>query len=263
MDNYFDPIASPTLGEEDPLRTWAQQLQNDPELPKLMATDPQGAIDRMAKMGIPPPPPHIMSFTDGVDASNAPPSPPSLRMPFEKPGGMVPSQTIGGAVPQYSDPVGAGAFDPQMPVFGPDGKMMGNQTSAQGQPPVAAADAIPLPTPDPRKSLADSLDPTPAPAEAVPLPVPRPAEAGPGASDISASKKKKEDAGDALGGFAKSLQGVKPIAPPAPNFVGTPSVRAHGNIAAPNLQNLLSMVGQPGPSPLALTLGRLLATGKA
>lgn len=282
MDNYFDPVASPNLGQDDPLRTWAAQLQSDPDLPKLMATDPQAAIEKMKALGLPPPPGDLMSYTDGLAKENSP----SANLGGANP--PLPTQSIGGATPpppptaaipeppsrilregSIADRLYRAWNDGPPPVIGPNGKMMGNLTSSQGVPPVAPGAVepqIPLPASDPRRLAA--LDPVidseinPNPSSGIPLPVPRPKEAGVGASDLSA-RKKIDETGDALGGFSKSLQGVKPVAPPPPNYVGTPSVRAHGNISAPNLQSLLSLVGQPGPSPLGLTLGRLLATGKA
>lgn len=270
MDNYFDPQPSPNLSESDPLRAWAAQL-NDPDLVKLMATDPQGAAEKMARLGIPPPPPHIMSYADGLGANNSPT--PEQRY-------ALPGQTVGGAGPPADLPP---------PVIGTDGKMQGNFTSDQGTlgirpgslidrgikyftpspaaaTPVSAKAPIAAPTPVSTGAFLNPpiLEPevNPSAIGGVPLPRARPAEAPPVATDLSA-RKKTDDVGDALGGFGKSLQGVKPSPPPAPNFVGTPSMRAPGHIAAPNLQALLSLVGQPTASPLGLTLGRLLATGKA
>lgn len=268
-DNFFDPspTASPNLDPADPLREWASQLQ-DPEIAKLMATDPQAAAKRMADMGIPPPPDHIHAYTDGLGPENNVTA--FTRNLHSDPG------TFGGADP---------ALDPSTPVrTNPDGSIAQNVSTNPDapipgarpgsildkllRPAQAAADVpwgvpnppTPLPTPDPRKStLASDLDP--AEPESVPLPQERPKEAGPGASDLSA--KSKTPKADALSEFSKSLTGIKPIPPPPPNHVGTPSVRSPTAINAPNLQNLLSLVGQPGPNPLALTLGRLLATGKA
>jgi hypothetical protein len=282
-DNYFDPSPSPNLPEADPLRDWISQVQNDSELHKLMATDPQAAMDRMKTMGIPPPPQGFSAYTDGLGAENSIPGIKRQTMPGTY-GGATPEPAPAPPYPQGSDPMTAGTTQPSIlqrgadvvknffPTFGPNGKLQGNLTSGQGQPPAASAPAaaaeIPLPASDPRKQLAAALDPEPEPevnpSAGQPLvPRTRPAEAGPSSTDLSAQSKKKPDTADALSGFSKSLAGVKPVPPPAPNFVGTPALPAHHAIQAPTMQNLLSLIGQPGQSPLALTLGRLLATGKA
>lgn len=266
-EDYFSPSASPNLPQDDPLRSWLSAVQSDPQLAGLMTTDPQGAIDRMKELGIPPPPQGFTAYTDGLGAENS--------IPNRHPKGTPPG-TYGGAEPSVpyppgGDPMTADARPPSIleraktavtgmfPTFSPSGQLQGNLTSAQGQPPAAAP---PLPVPRPQVAAAASSDDTGANLDGgVPMPRARPPEAGPGASDFSA--KKKESLGDALSGFGKSLQGVKPVPPPAPNFVGTPSAPSHPAIQAPNLNALLAMVGQGAPSPLGLTLGRLLATGKA
>lgn len=273
-DNFFDPSPSPNLDPADPLREWASQLQ-DPEIAKLMATDPKAAAQRLSDLGIPPPPDHIHAYTDGLGAENNVNA--FNRNLKGTPGTFGGDPALQPATPDTSAPIrtkpdgtiaGNISDDPNAPIPGARPGSLLDKLLRPTQPgaPVPAPEAVPLPASDPRKSIPNDFDPAtpPAVAETTPLPQARPAEAGPGASDLSAQKKKKsDDLGDALGGFSKSLSGVKPIAPPAPNFVGTPSVRGSHPIGAPNLQNLLSLVGQPQASPLSLTLGRLLATGKA
>lgn len=265
MDNFFDPpSASPNLPEDDPLRQWAMDIQRDPELHKLMATDPQAAARRMADMGIPPPPGNLQAYTDGQDASNSVPPIAPYRTARSGPG------IIGGAEPP---PTPGSNFDPsqmanaggeQFPVF-KGGKLQGNLTSAQGTPP-ATNPPLPdqkIPPATTTVASADTgsyfdppiLDPEPNPSAGQPL-VPK---ERPVSTDLSSKNK----TADGLDSFSKSLQGVRPIPPAPPNFVGTPAAPHHTAITAPNLQHLLSLVGQPGPSPLGLTLGRLLATGKA
>lgn len=128
--------------------------------------------------------------------------------------------------------------------------------------PIPATSTPPV---EPKPSMIETspLDPLTILEEAVPLPKARPVEAGPGATDISASSKKKPSVADATGDFAKSLSALRPIQPPPVNPVGTPSVHATGQIAAPNIQNLLALFGaQSKPDPVS-TLGRLLVAGKA
>lgn len=107
------------------------------------------------------------------------------------------------------------------------------------------------------------LDPveTAGAGESVPLPRSRPKEAGPGASDISAQKKKEKE--DATSDLMKTLSGLKPIAPPPLNPVGTPSVRSPTATNAPQLSQILQLMGQSGQASPGLTLGRLLVAGKA
>lgn len=289
-ENYFDPqpMASPNLDEADPLREWAAQLQ-DPEIAKLMATDPEAAAKKLADLGIPPPPPHIMRYTDGLSRENSPGTPiggspplptqtvggaPSLPVVRTLPNGKIAGNITDNDPPSYTDPMGAvpggtaapATGGPLLPPTKP-GALFGY--IGGGAPPAA-----PVASPQvgvkpgnsrrPSQDIDPGFDPAPEPefnpSAGQPLvPRARPVEAGP--TDISA--KKKEDTGDALSGFSKSLAGVKPVPGAPPNYVGTPAVRSHGNISAPNLQTLLGLVGQAGPSPLGLTLGRLLATGKA
>lgn len=263
MDNFFDPeiSASPNLPESDPLREWAAQLQ-DPELAKLMAEDPAAAAKRMADLGIPPPPPQIQSYAEGglgdersrtmarpteiVGGASPPPPEPSPKAP---PFSLTPAEgSMGDKIvrllgstfgPQQNQPG-------QIPATGP----------TPGRPGPVAREAL-APGPSlPGTDLDPEINPNPVVAGATPIPRENPTRS----TDVGAQSKSK---GDALSDFGKSLQGVKPVAPPAPNYVGTPSVRAPGHIGAPNLQALLNTVGQPGPSPLGVTLGRLLATGKA
>lgn len=265
-DNFFDPTPSPNLDPADPLREWATQLQ-DPELVKLMASDPKAAAEKMIELGIPPPPPHILQYADGMGTENNINA--FTRNLKGSPGTFGGDPALDTSTPVRTNPNGtiAGNLtdDPNAPIPGTrPGSILDKlirPTQPAGDVPWGVPNPpTPLPTPDPRKVVPNDFDPAP-PTETVPFPQTRPAEAGPGASDLSA--KKKPSAGDALSDFSKSLSGVKPIPPPAPNYVGTPSVRSGHPIAAPNLQGLLGLVGQPQASPLALTLGRLLATGKA
>lgn len=102
----------------------------------------------------------------------------------------------------------------------------------------------------------------PTAQETVPVPAARPKEAGPGASDISA-KKRDSEKDDAITDFAKTLGAVKALQPPPVNPVGTPSVRSPGAINAPQIAQLLQLIGsQSKPDPVS-TLGRLLVAGKA
>jgi hypothetical protein len=220
----FDPAE--TLGEDDPLRAWAAE-HLDPVTGALLVTDPAKAIDDMVRRGIPPP---------------ASPSTPGLA---------------------YSDPGGGFGADPsgELPVFGPGGKMQGNLTSGQGQPPTAVPPLATPPSVVAPAAPSSAFDPTPEVPSSVPLPRPRPAEAGPGASELSSSK--KPSASDALSDFSKSLAGVRPVAPPALNPVGTPSVRSPTAAGAPNIQALLQMIGQQNQATPLSTLGRLLVAGKA
>lgn len=216
--DFFSPSASPNLPGDDPLRGWLEQLRGDPELPGLMATDPQAAIKRMQDMGIPPPP--VQNFAGD--------------MPFM---------------------AGAEATAPLRPQPEPY-RMQGNPEEYAAA--VGRRSPVPLPQADPRKQLpGEAFDPeasTPQPTKSTLE------QEQAGNTDVSA--RKKSDLAGGLADFGKSLQGVKPVAPPAPNFVGTPSVRSPTPIPGAQLSSLLQLVGQSPHGP-GLTLGRLLATGKA
>lgn len=271
--NYFDPQPSPNLPEDDPMRAWAAQVQSDPQLAKLMATDPQGAMDRMKELGIPPPPQGFSAYTDGLSADNSVPN----RHPKGAPPGVYGGATPPPApYPQGSDPMTAGTPPPSLlqrgvaavqgmfPTFGPNGKLMGNLTSAQGQPSVGAdlaeqptpSAGLPIPRSDPRKMPPEGyfLEPQTADAGDSELP-----------ENATSTEGKSKPKGDAKGGFSdlmKGMQGVKAPAVPAPQKISSPNAPQHSALQAPNLNALLSLVGQPA-SPIAMTLGRLLATGKA
>lgn len=221
----FDPfpIGMTTAGglsSDDPLIDWASNLKKN-DLTRFLHDRP-GAIDDMVSRGIPPPPDRpassALGFTD--------------------------------ATGQYEIDQNSG-----MPVFDSRGRMLGNQTSAQGQQPAA----VPPPPPPPQ-----------APPQVVP-PVAgaqpaRPAEAEPAEAEADAdvsAQKKKSSAGEALDDFAKSLRSVKAPQAPALNPVGTPGVRSPSAIQAPQLAQLLALAGAAPPvNPLG-TLGRLLVQGKA
>lgn len=268
-ENFFDPIASPNLPEDDPMRAWAAQVQSDPQLAQLMATDPQGAMDRMKELGIPPPPMGFTAYTDGLTAENS--------IPNRHPKGAPPG-TYGGAepdpvIPPGTDPMAGnlprnksiiervvGAF----PTFGTNGKMMGNLTSAQGQPPAApGADlseqptpstGVPIPRADPRKEVPAGffLDPQTAGDDTLPE----------NATSTEGRVTKKGEAKEGFSDLAKGLEGVKPPPGVPPQKISSPNSPRPNAIQAPQLSALLSLVGQPA-SPVAMTLGRLLATGKA
>lgn len=270
-DNYFDPIstatASPNLSQDDPLRAWVAQLQSDPDLPKLMATDPQAAIAKMQAAGIPPPPADLKQYTDGLGPENSIPGIKRQTMPGTY-GGADPAPTPAAApTPPFNPTPQAGSITERMyrllgSTFGPSTAqaspepvpvpMADPRKAAPAAPPVAPA--APATPPNYLDPLEPEVNPHPVAPGGVPLPTPNPTTPAAAAKPSTA---------DALSGFSKSLQGVKPVAGPPPNFVGTPSVRSPGAISAPNLQALLGLVGQPAPSPLGMTLGRLLATGKA
>lgn len=216
-----------TLQQDDPLRQWLQKFQSDPAMGFKLLTDPDAAAKHFADAGIPPP------------------ALPGRAMAFDEPS------------------MGSSEF----PVIGPNGKMMGNQTSIQGQP--SKPPAVPVVAPPPAVPVAGpasaggALDPAeePSAAETVPLPRARPAEAGPGSSDISAQK--KGDLSGAFTDFTKTLSAVKALQPPAVAPVGTPSVRSATAAGAPNIASILQQIGaSQKPDPL-LTLGRLLVAGKA
>lgn len=273
-ENFFDPIASSNLPEDDPMRAWVAQVQSDPQLASLMTTDPQGAMNRMRELGIPPPPMGFTAYTDGLSAENS--------VPNRHPKGAS-AGTYGGAPPPSApypptgDAMTADARPPSLvergvaavrgafPTFNRRGELMGNLTSAQGQPPTSAgADlseqptpsvGVPVPRSDPRKEVPAGvfLDPQMAEGDDK-LPE--------NATSTEGTVVKK---GDAKGGFSelsKGLQGVKPPPGVPPQRISSPAPPRANAIQAPQLQSLLSLVGQPA-SPVAMTLGRLLATGKA
>lgn len=226
--NYFDRNSA-TLSADDPLRAWAEQ-NIDPTTGKLIATgDPQEAINRMIKAGIAPPPTgSALGYTNPMgDVSPGPEAEAPIRM-----------------YPKETEEWRKSFIAPQ------EGPNKGKSIPfAQGQ--------------DKSFEIAGSgLDPevNPSPQSGIPLPRSRPSEAGPSSTDLSAQK--KPSVGDAFGDFSKSLAGVKPVQPPPVNPVGTPSVRSPSAMAAPNLANILSLIGQ-GNAPTLSTLGRLLVAGKA
>lgn len=257
MDNYFDPAM--TLGADDPLRAWAAE-NLDPETGKLIIADPSKAIEQMIAKGVPPPPDAPpMAYTDGYGEGVTGARPPTY-----------PGEVIGGARPpqpraptaQEIGAASAGVESTGFPIFDQNGRMLGNQTSAQGQvprPPVVPQVAAPVVAP-PAASPLDPLEPEVNPSAGQPLiPRPRPAEAP--SSEVGA--KKKGDLEGGLNDFAKSFAGVKALQPPPVNPVGTPAVRGHSAINAPNVNQLLQLIGQQQASPVLSTLGRLLVAGKA
>ena len=229
---WYDPAQ--TLSAGDPLRAWADR-NIDWRTGRLLAPDPQKAIDSMISRGVAPPDVHA----DGT---------PSSVLALQGAGGNDVDPTTG------------------MPIFGPDGRMQGNLTSAQGQPPQPVP-SMPIPTPTPPRMPSAPVqmaaaEPEPAsPLDPIPTPQERPKEAGPGASDLSA--RKKGDAAGAVSDFNKSLAGVKALAPPPLNAVGTPSVRSPTGISAPNIANLIALTQGTAPQSVAQTLGKLLVQGKA
>lgn len=230
--SVLDPAQ--TLGQDDPLRSWAD-ANIDWRTGKLLQQDPSKAIQSMIDRGIPPPdvhaPPQASAFADA---------------------------------PFMADPANIEAASPYR-LAGPEAMNGWRQSvdAVNANPDSAPKPSVPLPQvpmPQPRPAEAETSPFDPAP-ESVPLPRERPKEAGPGASDISA--KKKPSAADALGDFSKSLAGVKPVQPPPLNPVGTPSVRSPGAISAPQLAQLIALTGATAPPSALQTLGRLLVQGKA
>ena len=234
--DFFDPDLSQAgfsgLSDDDPLRAWAQQ-NVDPHTGALLATDPQAAIDKLVAAGVPPPPVNAggraLGFAAGLDAGTGDDSPFMVRT--NKDGsiaGNVSAPSNPDAPPKQTDRV-----TPNVPP-------------------------VPLPAPARVASAGSSLDPedeSPSEAGSVPLPQPRPEAA-------KAGDTKKKDLAGGLSDFSKSLQGVKPVPPPALNAVGTPGVRSPNSIQAPAVQALLSLAGQGTPPSALATLGRLLAAGK-
>lgn len=290
---FFDPspdtpfTPSVNLPEGDPLRDWAAQL-SDPQLQQLMASDPRAAVERMKELGIPPPPPEISRYAEGgIDNLRNPPLPtqvvggapppvvyPPTQDPMQgtapAPQGMARAREIGGGIMDSLRDTGS-MIAGVLPTFSADGKMLGNLTSEQGVPPGSKyvgggigsdPSARELP-PAAAPASANYFDPEPEvnPNPVAPGSVPLPRENPNRPTDTSAQRKPSLSEG--LGGFADSLKGVKAPAPPPLNPVSTPSAPRPNQINAPALNNLLAMVGQAAPSPLTLTLGRLLATGKA
>lgn len=184
------------------------------------------------------------------------------------------------------DPDNAGAYPPpatpplpQAPatgsIFGRLGKLLeGSPDPTASQGPVtlnpsgvAPAGSPPAPQPAPTPGAAppvnaNPFDPEPNPSPVAPgtIPLPRP---NPTQDTDVSSQEKKKTVGDALSNLSKTLAGVKPIAPPPVNAVGTPGVRSPQAVNAPNLSQILQLLGaQAKPDPIS-TLGRLLVAGKA
>lgn len=269
-DNYFDSSASPTLPQDDPLRQWINSVQSDPQLAGLMATDPQGAMNRMRELGIPPPPQGFTAYTDGLGEGSGFPGYPRVR--------SGQSEVVGGAppppapYPQGGDPMTAGAPPKSLfergadvvsgwaPKLDPRAYLNWQKQNplpdfAEAPQPTAGT---PIPRSDPRKPPGDFFDPAP---ESAPAPMSTLAQEQNTNTDVGAQKK-KPDAATAFSEFGKSLQGVKPPPQVAPQRISSPNAPAHPAIQTQNLNGLLSLVGQRAPE-VALTLGRLLATGKA
>jgi hypothetical protein len=225
----IDPAA--TLSQDDPLRGWLDQFKGDPSLGFKFITDPQGAVDHLVERGIPPPPTSALGYDDPSGSPDPFPQPPSIPLPASKPPGA-----------------GSG-----MPVVrqNPDGSINGN-----------VSDDGAFPPPPTKVVVHPALTP-------VPLPSPRVDEEATAAGGTARgaptdlSGKKKGDLSGGLDDFTKSLAGLKAMAPPPLNPVGTPSVRSPGQINTPNLSALLQLFGQQSrPDPVS-TLGRLLVAGKA
>jgi hypothetical protein len=81
--------------------------------------------------------------------------------------------------------------------------------------------------------------------------------------DKPKAEEKKKKASGADNSFTQMLAGLKALQPPPVNPVGTPSVRGPLASGAPNLSQLLQVMGAQTRPGVAETLGKLLVQGKA
>src|SRR5712664_1205382 len=165
------------LSEDDPLRDWAKNLDQDPVLGTLLLTDPQAAIDRMVAKGVPPP-----------NTSSYAPTESSMLQGEQEPPALGPTTAPAAATVPAPTPSWQGGVPPTS-IFGRLG--IGQQkagesldpTADQGPHRLAPAAATekwrkgtPLPT---QVSSASPLDPQET-VPPTPVPAERPVEAGPG-----------------------------------------------------------------------------------
>lgn len=261
--NGFDPAA--TLSPDDPLQAWLQ----DPAMAEFVK---QKAIEHAQ---------NVLGFAPSADplgpdsgdtfgtkkpaattqdtAAPAPTPPPpaaaapvaSSNPPFQV---GIPPTSIVGRLKSY---FGSGV---------PKAEGVPDPTASQGPfrldpTPPPTTSPVPVASPSPAKVVIDSPAATVAPAEAEGAAL-DPEETSTDLSSKNADGKPKTKA-EALSDFGKTLAGLKPMAPPPLNPVGTPSVRSPSAINAPNLSQVMQVMGlQSRPDPIS-TLGRLLVAGKA
>lgn len=171
-----------------------------------------------------------------------------------------------------SDDPGAAGGQASPPMAAPSDNSVPDPTASQGPyvmnkgpatgvtPPGSTPPPPPaVPTPVAKPPIVNDLDPEENPSPVAPGTVPVPT-AKPTDTDVSA---KKKNAADGISDFAKTLAAVKPTPPPANPAVGTPSVRSPTAMQAPQIAQLMQLLGASSkPSPIE-TLGRLLVAGKA
>lgn len=264
--NSFDPAA--TLSPDDPLQEWLK----DPAMAEFVK---QKALEHAKS---------VLGYADGMDASNSPGTPPGrlhakpgVYTGVNGPDADTPEQIAAGNPPAPTVPAAPTQYGGPTSIFGRMGLLPAGQsadpTAAEGPYVIDKGPAtgpvpggtstpsypapVPLPAADPRKFASNPLDPE----ESSPTVLTPNTPTAPVASDVSA--RKKGDLEGASNDFAKTLAGLKPMAPPPLNAVGTPSVRSPLAISAPQVQQLLALLGaQSKPDPVS-TLGRLLVAGKA
>jgi hypothetical protein len=243
----FDPMSfTPwNLGPQDPLIDWASNLKPSElqDFVKQHTLDPQSAIDKLIERGIAPPPTIPGSASSYVPG--APPATPTMGW-GGKP--VVPQDSPMARPPAPEDIVGDPRYGNLTDVPWKPGDAVADTSIPKSVMPAGVRQNWPAPLPVSRPAGAD-LDAVKKPVEVAAAEGPRAAEEKP--EDTSSQNKKKGDFGEAMSDFQKSLAGVKALAPPPVNPVGTPSVRSPTSINAPGIQQLLALAGQRPTNQIA------------
>jgi hypothetical protein len=267
------------LGPNDPLIDWGSNMK-PADLMQYMH-DPEGFKQNMINQGVPPPDHHYVATPTGLQAVDPQSGQPIIRTAGGKIQGNL-SDYLGPSAAQAVAPPG----QPRSLAYMDPGGGLGQSPEAEALPesakrvPVSPADVgkafLPPPiTPQrPPPELPKLRNPSEVPEGTIPLPRPSPLRQGPaelppipeteprpGSTPAKRAEEKKDKveplSSEAMSDFAKSLQGVKMPQRPAWQPMGAPAVRSPVGIQ-PQIQTLLSAIGQGRPSPQQVALMRLL-----
>jgi hypothetical protein len=285
------PYTMGGLSSDDPLIDWASTMK--PSQFAQYVHDPEGFKQNMINSGQAPPEHNYVQGPGGqlqaVDLNNNPirtdaqgriqgnvsdylnPPPQTAAQAVAPPAAPGRSRALG-----YVDPGGGFGQSPEQENLPEAGKGTPPSPGAVGRAFIPA----PITPQRPPPELPPLRNPSPVPEGTTPMPRPSPlrptdipqagaerpdtgvTEGAPGNKPAAEKAKEKKDvvepySSEAVSDFAKSLQGVKMPTRPAWQPMGAPGVRGAVGIQ-PQIQTLLSAIGQGRPTPQQLSLMRLL-----